>query len=160
MYLPRLISEGLAEIETASPEPELPRARIHECILVVEDDLDVLAFSMEALKALGYQVVGAKNADQALSVLDQHPDVTLLFTDVELPGLNGPELVEEARRQRPGLAVLYTTGYTANAVVHRGLLDQSVRSLNKPFTLAELATTVRGILDDGARGETLQLNLV
>lgn len=160
LYLPRLVSDVLPEMKTTLPEPELPRARIRECILVVEDDVDVLAFSTEALAALGYQVVGAKDANQALSVLDQRPDVRLLFTDVELPGLNGPELVEQARRQRPDLAVLYTTGYTANAVVHRGLLDQSVRSLNKPFTLSELATTVRGILDDGTRGEALQPNLV
>ncbi len=147
LYLPRLLAEDLSVIETDEPEPELPRARDQECILVVEDDADVLAFSVDALETLGYHVIGANNASSALAVLEEHSNILLLFTDVELPGLNGPQLVEEARRRRPGLAVLYTTGYTANAVVHRGILDREVRSLNKPFDLAELARSVRETLD-------------
>jgi len=147
LYLPRLLAEDLSVIETDKPAPELPGARDQECILVVEDDADVLAFSVDALETLGYHVIGANNASSALAVLEEHSRISLLFTDVELPGLNGPQLVEEARRHLPGLAVLYTTGYTANAVVHRGILDREVRSLNKPFDLAELARSVRETLD-------------
>ena len=147
LYLPRLLAEDLSVIETDMPKPELPRARDQECVLVVEDDADVLAFSVDALETLGYHVIGANNASSALAVLEEHSRISLLFTDVELPGLNGPQLVEEARRRRPGLAVLYTTGYTANAVVHRGIIDREVRSLNKPFDLAELARSVRETLD-------------
>ncbi len=147
LYLPRLAVERPPVIETETPHPELPRARNEECVLVVEDDADVLAYSVDALETLGYHVLGAKDASSALTALERHSNVTLLFTDVELPGLNGPELVQEALRRRPGLAVLYTTGYTANAVVHRNVLDRQVRSINKPFNFAELATTVREALD-------------
>ena len=147
LYLPRVTAESPAMIETTAPEPPLPRARRQERILAVEDDVDVLAYSVDALEALGYQVFGVKDAASALAVLDGHPEITMLFTDVELPGLNGPELVERALQRRPDLAVLYTTGYTANAVLHRGILDRDVKSLSKPFNLTELATTMRDILD-------------
>ena len=147
LYLPRVVAEEAQFSETDTPKPELPRARGQECVLIVEDDPDVLAFSVDALETLGYHVIGADNAASALHVLDGHPDIALLFTDVELPGLNGPQLVEEAMRRRPDLAVLYTTGYTANAVLHRDILDREARTLNKPFDLAELATIVHEALD-------------
>ncbi len=150
LYLPRVTAESPVTIEIAAPEPSLPRARRQERILAVEDDVDVLAYSVDALEALGYKVFGVKDAASALAILDEHPEITMLFTDVELPGLNGPELVEQALQRRPDLAVLYTTGYTANAVLHRGILDRDVKSLNKPFNLSELATTMRDILDSQA----------
>jgi signal transduction histidine kinase/ActR/RegA family two-component response regulator len=153
LYLPRLAAERPSVIETAAPRPALPRARDRECVLVVEDDADVLAISVDQLGTLGYHALGAKDAPSALVALEGRPDVQLLFTDVELPGLNGPELVQEALRRRPDLAVLYTTGYTANAVVHRGILDGEVRSINKPYDFAELAKTVREMLDGKAAKE-------
>ncbi len=152
LYLPRLTVDNPSVIESDAPKPELPRARDKERILAVEDDSDVLAYSIDALEALGYQVFGVRDAASALMALDAHPEIALLFTDVELPGLNGPELVEQALERRPGLAVLYTTGYTANAILHRGILDRGVQSLNKPFNLVELATTMREVLD-GRSGE-------
>ncbi len=162
LYLPRLVPHLVNDDEpvagTAAPAPGAPRARAGECILVVEDDLDVLAFSVDALETLGYSVIGAKDAQQALAILGERTGITLLFTDVELPGANGPELVKAALRQQPSLAVLYTTGYTANAVVHRGILDREVRSLNKPFTLAELAATVRETIDGAILENALQRN--
>ena len=115
-------------------EPDLPRARQHEAILAVEDDEDVLAYSAEALEGLGYHVIGVSDASSALTVLETRPEVSLLFTDVELPGLNGQELAEEIRRRRPDIAVLYTTGYTANAIVHRDILERGARALTKPYT--------------------------
>jgi signal transduction histidine kinase/CheY-like chemotaxis protein len=156
--VPRLVNDGDPVAGTAAPEPDAPRARAGERILVVDDDLDVLAFSVDALETLGYSVIGAKDAQQALAILGERTGITLLFTDVELPGANGPELVKAALRQRPSLAALYTTGYTANAVVHRGILDREVRSLNKPFTLAELATTVRETIDGAILEDALQRN--
>jgi signal transduction histidine kinase/CheY-like chemotaxis protein len=156
LYLPRLIRDDEAATETVVQDTSVPRARTGECILVVEDDQDVLAFSTDALETLGYSVVSAKDAEQALAILGGRADVTLLFTDVELPGANGPELVKEALSQRPGLAVLYTTGYTANAVVHRGILDREVTSLNKPFTVAQMAATVRETIDGAILEDALQ----
>jgi signal transduction histidine kinase/CheY-like chemotaxis protein len=156
LYLPRLIRDDEAATETVVEAASVPRARTGECILVVEDDQDVLAFSMDALETLGYSVVSAKDAEHALAILGGRADVTLLFTDVELPGANGPELVKEALSQRPGLAVLYTTGYTANAVLHRGILDREVTSLTKPFTVAQMAATVRETIDGAILEDALQ----
>jgi DNA-binding NtrC family response regulator len=79
--------------------------------------------------------------------LAAHPDVKLLFTDLELPGANGQELAAEVVRRRPDLVVLHTTGYSANAVVHREVLARGTRYLSKPYALAKLATTVRELLD-------------
>ena len=74
-------------------------------------------------------------------------DVKLLFTDVVMPDINGKKLADEAVRRRPGLKVIFTTGYTANAVVHGGVLDQGVNFISKPFTLDQLAAAVRSVLD-------------
>ena len=158
LYLPRLVKGDEPPAETAVRETSLPRARTDECILVVEDDPDVLALSVDALETLGYSVVSAKDAEQALAILGERTDISLLFTDVELPGANGPDLVKEALSRQPGLAVLYTTGYTANAVVHRGILDREVRSLNKPFTVAEMAVTVRETIDGAILEDALHRN--
>lgn len=147
LYLPRLIRDDGAAAEAAAPAASLPRARRGECVLVVEDDPDVLAFSMDALETLGYSVVSATTAERALAILDKRSDIALLFTDVELPGANGPELVEEVLSQRPGLPVLYTTGYPANAGLHRGILAREVTSLAKPFTVGDMAHTVRKTID-------------
>ncbi len=90
----------------------------------------------------------SENAADALATLDRVADVKLLFTDVVMPDVNGKKLAEEAVRRRPGLKVLFTTGYTANAVVHGGVLDQASNFISKPFTLDQLAAKVRAILDE------------
>lgn len=111
-----------------------------QTILIVEDDPGVRMVSVDCLTDLGYRVLDAGDAATALRLLDQHPEVSLLFTDVVLPqGLNGRQLADEARRRRPGLPVLFTTGYTQNAIVHNGMLDPGVDMIGKPFTLAEVA---------------------
>ena len=155
LYLPRLIGDGASAAGTATPPTSLPHARGGECILVVEDDPDVLAFSTDALETLGYSVVSAGDAEQALAILDERSDITLLFTDVELPGANGQELVREALSQRPGLHVLYTTGYQENAGLHRGALDREVTSLTKPFTIVDMAHTVRDTIDGAILADSL-----
>jgi CheY-like chemotaxis protein len=148
IYLPRLMRDvTLADAETPVPvSPGDPS----ETILVVEDDDDVRLYSTESLRELGFSVLEASDGASALQVLDHHPEICLLFTDVGLPGINGRELVDEARRRRPNLPVLFTTGYARNAIVHQGRLDQGVELLTKPFTRAQLANRIRDVLD--ARG--------
>jgi signal transduction histidine kinase/ActR/RegA family two-component response regulator len=150
LYLPRLMTEQTVEAETAAAPLDIPRAKDQETIVVVEDDADVVAYTMEALESLGYLVIATKDASSALTTLDARPEIALLFTDIEMPGLNGPKLVQEARRRRPSLAALYMTGYPANAIVHRDLLEPDAKVVNKPFALAELAAAVRGAIDRSA----------
>jgi PAS domain S-box-containing protein len=148
LYLPR---HYLAESAPENPPAArtLPRANEGETILVTEDDPDVRAFTVEMLRELGYLVVEASDGPTALRLLDAHRDVTLLFTDVGLPGgMNGRQLADEARRRRAGLKVLFTSGYARNAIVHHGRLDPGVELLVKPFTFASLAARMRRILDD------------
>ena len=117
-----------------------------EIILVVEDDAALRAYAVEILTELGYRVVEADSGTAALNVLDRLP-VDLLFTDVVMPGMNGREIADEATRRRPGLKVLFTTGYTRNAIVHHGRLDAGVHMIGKPYTFNELGTRVRALLD-------------
>jgi PAS domain S-box-containing protein len=117
-----------------------------ETILVVEDDAALRAYAVEILVELGYRVVEADGGAAALQLLDRL-DVDLLFTDVVMPEMNGRSLADEATRRKPGLKVLFTTGYTRNAIVHHGRLDAGVHMIGKPYTFDELATQVRALLD-------------
>ncbi|MFC3692737.1 ATP-binding protein [Chenggangzhangella methanolivorans] len=149
IYLPRLMGESPeeAEIAVSGVVPDGSRA---ETILVTEDDDDVRMYSVDALRELGYRVLEAYDAASALRLLErQEGRVDLLFTDVVLTGgMNGQELAERARAMRPGLKVLFTTGYARNAIVHHGRLDAGVELITKPFTFADLAVRVRDVLDD------------
>jgi NO-binding membrane sensor protein with MHYT domain/signal transduction histidine kinase/CheY-like chemotaxis protein len=136
--------------EVAADAParaQAPGAQSGEVVLVVEDDPNVRTYTVESLTNLGYRVLEAQDASSALAVLDSHPEVRLLFTDVGLPGPNGRQLAEEAQQRRPGLRVLYMSGYTRNAIVHNGVLDPGVNLLNKPFTTDQLAAKVRQVLE-------------
>jgi CheY-like chemotaxis protein len=148
IYLPRHYGEAAAA-EQAKRVASIHRGLHSEVVLVVEDDERVRALSVEALKELGYSVVEAAGPSQALRMLDGGQQVTLLFTDVVMPEMSGRELADRAREKRPKLKVLYTTGYTRNAIVHNGMLDPGTSLLTKPFSIEELATKVRRILDDG-----------
>ena len=146
LYLPRVLAG------TAVEEKEIERApatgSLHETILVVEDDPDVRAFSSETLRELSYTVIEAKDGAEALRLLEAHPEVKLLFTDIGLPGgINGRQLAEQARSLRPGLKCLFTTGYARNAIVHGGRLDPGVELITKPFSQAALSDRLRSILD-------------
>lgn len=99
------------------------------------------------LSDLGYEVLQARNGAQALDRPGAHPNTALLFTDVVMPGMNGPALAEEALQRRPDLKVLFTSGYTRNAVVHNGVLDPTMNLLQKPASLEQLAGKVRAVLD-------------
>jgi len=127
-----------------------------ETVLVVEDDAAVRHATVEMLQELGYKVLKASDADQALVVIDdavaQHAAIDLLFTDVVMPGrLKSPELADKARERLPGIAVLFTSGYAQNAIVHGGRLDPGVELLPKPYSARALASKVRAVLDHGAR---------
>jgi two-component system, NtrC family, sensor kinase len=144
MYLPRYVGEltPSREIKTESR-----RGHSGECVLVVEDDADVRNYVVETLGTLGYDVLEAPGADEALRLFDQHKSVNLLLTDVVMPGKNGRKLADEARQRNPLLRVLYMTGYSRNAIVHQGRLDPGVDLIQKPLTHEQLATAVRKVLD-------------
>jgi PAS domain S-box-containing protein len=146
IYLPRLYSdEATATEETIE---KIARGHSGETVLMVEDDDDVRGYTRGILRELGYDVLDAPNGKVALQVLDQHPEIQLLFTDVGLPGgMNGGQLAEAARQRRRGLKVLFATGYARNAIVHEGRLDPGVQLITKPFTYAALAGKIRDMLD-------------
>ncbi|TRW15189.1 CHASE3 domain-containing protein [Glacieibacterium frigidum] len=148
LYMPRWTgADGPDKIVMAAGE--LPRAAEGETVLVVEDEANVRLVTVDALRDLGYLVVHAGNADEALATIATEQRIDLLFTDIVMPGRNGRELAEAAQALRPGLPVLYTTGYTRNAVVHNGMLDAQVAFLSKPFSVEALAVKVRQVLDGG-----------
>jgi PAS domain S-box-containing protein len=147
IYLPRHTGAHAAEGSPAVAQT-MPEGR-GETILVVEDEADVRVFTAEVLRNLKYKVVEAAEGPMALRLLDSHPEIKLLFTDVGLPGgMNGRQLADEAKRRRAELKVLFTTGYAKNAIVHHGRLDPGVELLAKPFTLHALVARIRRILDE------------
>jgi len=146
LYLPRHYGE--AEAKEASPKSgELARGMQGELILVVEDDARVRHFSTEALRELGYAVAEAPSGAAALALLESGLKPALLFTDVVMPEMTGRELATIAATKVADLRVLYTTGYTRNAVVHNGILDAGTHLLQKPFSLEQLAEKVRRVID-------------
>jgi signal transduction histidine kinase/CheY-like chemotaxis protein len=147
IYLPRLLGDAKGLLARTASEPMQTGDR-SEIIIVVEDDPLMRRLTTETLHELGYTVFDSENATGALEILDRVADVKLLFTDVVMPDINGKKLADEALRRRPDLKVLFTTGYTANAVVHGGVLDPGVHLIGKPFTLDQLAAKVRAVLDE------------
>ncbi len=146
IYLPRITDD--IELDEQTPELSLPEVRGNETILVTEDEDSVRAYVTEQLRSLGYTVLETTNAAAALAILAERSDIDLLFTDVVLPGgMNGRQLADEALTKYPTLKVLYTTGYTENAVVHHGKLDLGVELLSKPYRRADLARHIRKVLD-------------
>ena len=145
MYFPRF--SGSARPEEIAPE-EIAEGEIFETILVVEDDEDLRVYISDVLRDLNYRVLSARSAQAALTILLQDESkVDLLLTDVVMPGINGRELGRRAHQIRPELKILYMTGYSRNAVVHQGRLDEGVNLLEKPISQAKLALRVREILD-------------
>lgn len=121
----------------------------NETILVVEDDQRVRETVVELLSGLGYAVLKANNAEQALAVMESGVHIDLLFTDVVMPGsLRSPEMVHRAVQILPALKVLYTSGYTRNAIVHGGRLDPGVELLSKPYSRQQLGLKVRQVLEN------------
>jgi CheY-like chemotaxis protein len=146
LYLPRQI--GAATI-VDRPKAELAPRGGTETILVVEDDERVRSFTVEALRELGYTVLEAVDGPSALELMHADMQVALLFTDVVMPGMTGRELADKAIQVHPGLEVLFSTGYTRNAIVHNGIVDAGTNFLQKPYSLNDLARKVRAVLDAG-----------
>ncbi len=146
LYLPRHIGPAVP-MESRDHEARLPAAESRELILVVDDEEIVRNVSIEALTELGYGVLSAGGAAEALAIIGERTDIDLLFTDIVMPEVNGRKLADAVQALRPELPILYTTGYTRNAVVHNGVLDAGVDLIGKPFTLDELALKVREVLD-------------
>ena len=148
IYLPRLFGAAEKKPVAAAASRVAPTAMGAECILVVEDDEALRSHATEILLELGYRVLAATNAESALQVLDAHPEIVLLFTDVVMPGeLNGRQLAELAVARRPEIKVLFTTGYTRNAIIHHGRLDPGIHLITKPYSFEDLALQVRLLLD-------------
>jgi signal transduction histidine kinase/ActR/RegA family two-component response regulator len=152
LYLPR--HYGPAEPQDALPAlAALDPGEVSETILLVEDEERVRQLAADTLMRLGYRVLQADGAREALRQLERNAEVDLLFTDIVMPDKNGRELADEARRLRPGLRVLFTTGYTRNAIVHNGILDAGVNLIVKPYSIDQLARKLREVLDSRQTAE-------
>lgn len=145
IYLPRFF--GPEEAAISSERAGNPAVPVTETILVVEDDPRVRASTTDAMRELGYTVIHAASGQEALEKLSDNPGVALMFTDIVMPVMNGRKLAEEALARMPKLKVIFTTGFTRNAVVHNGVLDHDVHFLAKPFTIEQLAAKLRDVLD-------------
>jgi CheY-like chemotaxis protein len=147
LYLPRTAVTDAEDAEVMKVQPQPAQSR-SEMILIAEDNELLAASVASMLRDQGYSVLTAPNGAVALQLLDTNPDVRLLFTDVGLPGgMNGRQLADEARRRLPGLLVLFTTGYTRNAIIHQGRLDPGVELIGKPFTYAALTARIQRVLE-------------
>ena len=145
IYLPRAFGKSVDPTVRELREP-VPFGSAEELVLVVEDEAGVRRLTVDALRELGYTVRHAASGEEALRVLEELGSVTLLFTDVVMPGISGRQLADNARRKIPNLKILYTTGYTQNAIVHNGVVDADAELLSKPFTIDQLARKVRKVL--------------
>lgn len=147
IYLPRSYSDEPAAKRRRSKEL-VREGNPTEVILVVEDEDRVRDFSVEALRELGYTVVHARNGPEALALIEAGQAVTLLFTDIVMPDMTGRQLADRMAKLLPETKVVYTTGYTRNAVVHNGVLDPGTHFLPKPFAFDQLAGIIRRALDE------------
>jgi CheY-like chemotaxis protein len=139
-----------AAADAAIPKYEGDAARGEETLLVVEDQADVRRMALAILKAHGYRLLEAGNAEQALALSAAHSGkIDLLITDVIMPGLNGRQLADRLAKERPGLKVLYTSGYTADVITQQGTLEPGMEYLPKPFGAAQLSAKVREVLGSG-----------
>ncbi|WP_404710380.1 ATP-binding protein [Sphingomonas sp. MMS24-J13] len=145
LYFPRYRGEIVRT--DAAERAAAPLGYREEIVLVVEDSDDVREYSVMILSELGYTVLEAHDGPSALVILREDRRIDLLFTDVVLPGMTGRALADEALALRPELRILFTTGYSRNAIIHQGRLDAGVNLLTKPFTFDQLAERVRDVLD-------------
>ncbi|WP_223473148.1 MULTISPECIES: PAS domain-containing sensor histidine kinase [unclassified Pseudomonas] len=149
LYLPRLHVSPTQPPET--PEAfVVPPAIAGETVLLVEDEPAVRMLVLDLLQALGYTALEARDAVTALPVLESDQRIDLLVTDVGLPGMNGRQLAEIARQHRPGLKVLFMTGYAQKAAERQGFLDQGMDMVAKPFSLDLLANKIRTMINHGS----------
>jgi CheY-like chemotaxis protein len=149
LYLPRHVGR-LAEAPYADDSSNDKNAAKGGHVLLVEDDADVRRFTADALAELGHRVKPVESGERALACLADGEDFDLLLTDVVMPGMDGRRLANAALQRKPGLKVLFMTGYTPNAIIHNGMLDPGTLLLSKPFSVAQLAEKLRALLGDGS----------
>jgi DNA-binding NtrC family response regulator len=143
VYLPR--ADG-AELSAEPPMVAQPGA-LSQTVLIVEDEEAIRDLATRFLERQGYLVLVAANADQALRLVESNATIDVLLTDVVMPGSSGPELTNRLVALRPGLKVIYMSGYTAEAIVQQGILKPGLAFLNKPFTSETLGRKVRQVLE-------------
>jgi CheY-like chemotaxis protein len=149
IYLPRDTSNAVEEpvgTKVNMIPPDLRRR-----VLVVEDDMDVRQFVLSVLQELGYETVEAGSAASARDVLAIDSKISVMLTDVVMPGTNGRQLLDSIKDSYPNLIVVFMTGYTRNAIVHNGMLDPGVRLITKPFTIDDIGRELQAaIADEGS----------
>ena len=146
LYLPRFWGDETPTTVRSAPAT-LRQGKPSDIVLVVEDEERVRNNSVEALRELGYTVLHAASGAEALAIIEAGQDVTLLFTDVVMPGMTGRQLADRAAPLLPKMKIVFTTGYTRNAVVHNGILDPGTNFLPKPFGIDQLAAKIAEVLD-------------
>ncbi|MFH5924818.1 PAS domain-containing hybrid sensor histidine kinase/response regulator [Roseomonas xinghualingensis] len=147
LYLPRYYGEGV-EAEEAIPAADAPRPSGNgEVVLVVEDETVVRDLVVEVLSDLGCRAIEATDGPSGLRILESGQRIDLLVTDIGLPGMNGRQLADVARQHRPGLKVLFMTGYAENAAINGGFLDPGMELITKPFAIEALAQRIRAMTE-------------
>jgi two-component system cell cycle sensor histidine kinase/response regulator CckA len=145
IYLPR-VEEEASTLPHGDDKDSLPRGR--ETVLLVEDELSVRGLAVQVLRENGYNLLEAANGIEALRMAQEYAgEIHLLLTDVVMPQMGGKELADRLKPLRPDIKVLFTSGYTDNAIVHHGVLEPGIDFLLKPFSPAALAQKVREVLD-------------
>jgi CheY-like chemotaxis protein len=142
VYLPRYHG---SQTETTMPTHVQEASQGNETVLVVDDEASIVDMTRMALESLGYTVLSASSAKEALTLAAGH-SIDLLMTDVIMPDMNGRELAEQLSADHPGMVCLFMSGYTDNILAHKGILRDDVQLLQKPFTLGELSAAVRRVL--------------
>ncbi|WP_395943376.1 PAS domain S-box protein [Brevundimonas sp.] len=146
LYLPRYHGAMAGPEAGALPAPA-PSSLTHEVVLVVEDEVAVRGLVVDVLQELGYQAVEAPDGLEGLRLVQSDMAIDLLVTDIGLPGLNGRQLADAARAARPGLRVLFMTGYAENAALAGGFLEPGMEMITKPFAIEALAKRIRDMID-------------
>jgi CheY-like chemotaxis protein len=146
LYFPRTLEVAEQQEDSAAPA-DLPRGS--ESILVVDDNADVRSTAVEMLTSLGYRVYGAGAGPEALQLAAEHPEISLLFSDLMLPGgMSSLALLRQLRLAHPRIKELFTSGFSESVIAHRSLLDGSIDVMPKPYQLSDLARRVRAALDN------------
>ena len=137
-----------AQIKTESEDKPVSNLRGSETVLLVEDNEQVRNLAQLILKKQGYNVIVSQNSEEALSLLEAHEGlVDILLTDIVLPGMNGRELYEIAVQSKPQLKVLFMSGHSDDVIAHRGVLDEGIQFIQKPFSVQKLAAKMREVMD-------------
>ena len=146
IYLPRFVEENGKGEEAKQPAGP-KKLSATGTILIAEDDDMVRELTNKMLEGLGYTVLAAATPDEAIALSkDYKRDIRLLLTDVVMPGMNGKKLMSKIKAVKPGIKTLFMSGYTANVIAHRGILDEGMNFIQKPFSLDNLAEKVRELL--------------